>query len=156
MQLATFFFWKLVVKRKKIVGPVWWLWRVCNNAAASLPEIICMQHHDVWLAIFKGRCTENCDDDDVQHHPMIVQRIIYVKDLSSFITYNCNLYRFMFKIASAAGLCSRACHATAAAAVIATPMWKYSLLSPKVAPMKVLICSHPNHNLYLKVNNCDK
>lgn len=59
-----FFFWKLV-------GPVWWLWRICNNAAASLPEIICMQHHDVWLAIFKGRCTENCDDDDVQHHPMI-------------------------------------------------------------------------------------
>lgn len=53
----------------------------------------------------------------------------------------------MFKIASAAGLCSRARHATAAAAVIATPMWKYSLLSPKVAPMKVQICSHPNHNV---------
>lgn len=139
---------------------MWWLWRVCNNAAASLPEIICMQHHDVWLATFKGRCTENCDYDDVQHHPMISTAYIYtlykIKDLSKFYNIHCNLYRFMFKIASAAGLCSRARHATAAAAVIATPMWKYSLLSPKVAPMKVIICSHPNHNHNLKSNNCDK
>ena len=84
---VSYFF--LLENWKKIVGPVWWLWRVCNNAATSLPEIICMQHHDVWLATFKGRCTENCDYD-VQHHPMISTAYIYaVKDLSKFyiVTY---------------------------------------------------------------------